>query len=127
MEQQSYPQQGYPVRPYRVNAFANASMIFGGFAIMSCMIFYITIFFGSLSILFGLLSRQDGLRMPTISKVGSITSAVAIGISILLTIYSFIFLIETFGAEALFNNPEEVLNQLINMMNQMTQIGGVTQ
>lgn len=124
MEQQPYP-NGRPVmQPYRGTGFATASLVCGVLSIMSCMIFYITFFFGSFSILFALLSRQDSLRMPTISKVGLGVSAIALLLTSILTASSVVFLLETYGLDMILNQPEQILEDLLRTMEEMTQMGG---
>lgn len=125
MEQQAY--QNRPPYPQnaRGNNFATASLICAVMAIMSCMIFYVTFFFGCFSILFAILSRQDGLRMPAASKLGLGISTLAIIAALGITAASFIFLMEHFGLDMLLHHPDQILEDLVEMMNEMTEMGGV--
>ncbi|MCI8417362.1 MAG: hypothetical protein HFI33_07720 [Lachnospiraceae bacterium] len=104
--------QPYTIPPYqnRPNAFAAASVIFGVISLVSCLIIYITVFFGCLSILFALLSRQESLKMPSSSQAGCVLSSVAISLSAILTAISFVYLIYLFGLETVMN-PEELLEK----------------
>jgi len=74
--------------------------------------------------LFALLSRQDTLRMPSGSKIGIGISVVAILLTGALTAVSLIFLLETFGLDMILNHPEQVLQELLQTMEDITQMGG---
>lgn len=125
MEQQPYQNPQAFMRPYRGTGFATASLVCSVMSVMSCMIFYVTFFFGSMSILFALLSRQDSLKMPTISKIGFAVSVIGILLTSILTISSVLFLLETFGLEMILNHPEQILEELLHTMEELTQMGGV--
>ena len=124
MEQQPYETRRPVMQPYRSTGFATASLICAVMSIMSCMIFYVTFFFACLSILFAILSRQDTLHMPGASKLGLGISVLAITGTITLTGSSLVFLVETFGLDMILNHPEQILEDLLKMMEEMTQMGG---
>ena len=126
MNQQIYEQTKPPMGTQRSTGFSTASMILGVMAIMSCMIIYVALFFGCLSIVFALLSRQDSLNMPTVSKVGFTFSIIAILISTILTGSSIAFLINHFGLEKLLTDPAQILEDLVGLMEELTQNGGVS-
>ena len=124
MEQQAY--QNRPPYPQnaRGNNFATASLICAVMAIMSCMIVYVTFFFGCMSILFAFLSRQDSFKMPSISKIGLGISIIGIVLTSVLTAGSLAFLLETFGLEMILQQPDQILEELLKMMEEIVQTGG---
>ena len=122
MEQQNTPRPS--VRPSRRMGFANAALMCGIMSIMSCMIFYVTFFFGCMSILFALLSRQDSLKMPSTAKTGLIIAVIGLLLTSILTAGSLSFLLDTFGLEMILQHPEQILDELLNMMEEISQTGG---
>lgn len=74
---QHYPHEEY----YQKNSFATAALILGGFAILGTTTILPAIFAGSLSILFGILSRKRRKKLSGAAKGGMICSAISIGIS----------------------------------------------
>ncbi len=128
MEQQPFPQQVYR---NRTNSFATAAIVFGILSIFNCMVVYAAVFFGSLSILFALLSRQEALKMPSSSQVGCILSSVSMVLSVILTAFTVAYLVHLFGWETVLN-PEELLTKYTEYLNTMSSeylnsIGGMTQ
>ncbi|MCI8854126.1 MAG: hypothetical protein HFI31_08535 [Lachnospiraceae bacterium] len=120
MEQQPYYYTGPTAS--RTNAFALASLISGILSLITCLIIYLTVFFGCLSIIFALLSRQEALKMPGSAQAGCVLSTVAMILSAVLTAISFVYLIYLFGWETV-QNPEELLRQYSEYMK---TLGGMT-
>lgn len=127
MEQQPFSQQVYR---NRTNSFATASIVFGILSIFSCMILYAAIFFGCMSILFALLSRQNALKMPSPSQAGCILSSISIVLSVILTAFTIAYLVFLFGWETVLN-PEELLTKYMEYLNSMSgdlnSMGGMMQ
>lgn len=112
------------------NPMATASLILGVIAIgLSFIIPPYALFCGCLSILFAILSRGSGFRMPDNAIAGFITSAFAIVIALLLSIvvlYVQQFLVERFGADVL-EDPlkmKQMLNELLQNYRNAPQTGG---
>ena len=124
MEQQPQNTPRPSIRPYRGTGFANAALVCGVMSVMSCTIIYVTCFFGCMSILFALLSRQDSLKMPSKAKTGLIISIIGILLTSILTASSLSFLLDTFGLEMILQHPEQILDELFRMMEEISQTGG---
>lgn len=122
MEQQPYPQPVYRSQP---NSFATASIVCGILSIFSCIIIYAALFFGSLSILFGLLSRREALTMPSSSQAGCILSSISMALSVVLTALAVAFLVQLFGWETVLD-PEKLMEAYMNYLNSINSIGGMT-
>lgn len=120
MEQHPYTQ---PVYQNPTNSFATASIVCGILSIFSCIVFYAALFFGSLSILFGLLSRRESLTMPGSSQAGCILSSISIVLSLVLTALAVAFLVHLFGWETVLD-PEKLMEEYIKYLN---SIGGMMQ
>jgi hypothetical protein len=116
MEQQPQTNPRPFIQPYRGTGFATAALLCGVMSVMSCMIFYVTFFFGCMSILFAFLSRQDSFKMPSISKIGLGISIIGIVLTSVLTAGSLAFLLETFGLEMILQQPDQILEELLKMM-----------
>ena len=118
MEQQPYPQPAYQ---RQANSFATASIVCGILSMFSCIVVYAALFFGSLSILFGLLSRREALTMPTSSQAGCILSSRSMVLSVILTALAVAFLVQLFGWETVLD-PEKLMEEYMSYLN---SIGGM--
>lgn len=119
-----------PLQRTKPNPMAATSFTLGVVAIgLSFIIPVYALFCGSLSILFAILSRGSGFRMPDKAIAGFIVSSFAIVIAILLsiaTLYIQQFLTQRFGADIL-DNPaklQQMLNELFQNYTNSLQTGG---
>lgn len=119
-----------PLQRTKTNPMATASLTFGVIAIgLSFTIPIYALFCGCLSILFALLSRGSGFRMPDKAIAGFIASSFAIVIAALLSIavlYVEQFLTQRFGADVL-NDPvkvQQLLNELADSYMNSLRTGG---
>ena len=119
-----------PLQRTKQNPMATASFFLGVTAIgLSFLIPVYALLCGSLSILFAILSRGSGFRMPDKAIAGFIASAFAIVIAILLSIavlYMQQFLTQKFGADIL-DDPaamQKMLNELMQNYKDSLQTGG---
>lgn len=86
----------YPIRQ-KPNAFAVASLVMGILAMVTLCTIYLPIVFGSLSIIFAILSKGSQKHMPGMSHAGIITAVSGIIFSVI-TIAATLFI--------LFTNPD---------------------
>ncbi len=111
------------------NAMAMASLILGALSVLSVLTVYYSVFFGSMGILFAVLSRGDSLKMPDKAVNGFIISAVSMSLSILLTAVSVFLMIRLFGLETALDPDalQEALTQLYTrLLNDLPATGGST-
>ncbi len=94
------------------NAFANASLILGGIAIVTFSSIYPAIFAGSLSIIFAMLSRRGTKRLHPLAKVGSICSAISVLLGILMLIFSMIYLPKFLKNDSFRSQMESMLHSI---------------
>lgn len=80
-----------------INSFAIASLVCGILSILMCCGGILSLPFGALSILFAVLSRRRGRRMPGMSIAGIWIGCVGILMGVLMTVYSFFMI---------FHNPD---------------------
>ena len=102
------------------NIMATASLSMGICAIISLFNVERAVFFGSLGILFACLSRGDSLKMPEKSVGGFATSIFAIVISVLLTLFSILLMVEMFGMETVMN-PEALQKAITDLYTQLLE------
>lgn len=119
-----------PLQQAKPNSMATASLILGGLAFFLALSPGYSLFCGCLSILFAILSRGSGLKMPDKAIIGLITSTIAIIITGLLffaALYLQQYLIQKFGADAL-KDPQTlqnlILEQFDQFLNQLRTGGG---
>ncbi len=62
--------------------------------------------------------------MPSISKIGLGISIIGIVLTSFLTAGSLAFLLETFGLEMILQQPDQILEELLKMMEEIVQTGG---
>ncbi len=105
------PYSGQPI-PKKANPFAIASMILGILSILSIITGVFPLIFGSLSILFVILSRRKNTPLEAPALAGSITACIGILLSVFLLIVSFALL------PTLMNDPE-YRNQLNSVSQSM--------
>ena len=97
----------------RPNGFAIASMVCGILAIVVCCTGILGIPLGALSILFAVLSKRRGRKLPGMSLAGILLSVAGILLGLLMTVYSFYLV---------FNDP--TIKEQTNIM--MEELYGVT-
>lgn len=83
----SYPPPPPPAKP--ANSFAIASTVCGITAVLSIATVYLPLIFGSLAIIFALLSKGYDKAMHTLAKSGIVTSIVAMLLTSMLLVFSF--------------------------------------
>ena len=110
-----YENQMQPPHP-PANGFATASLVLGILALVSVFTFTVIppFFFGSLSIIFGILSKHSSRKMSSKALTGTITSSCAFVANIAVCIVSFF---------VVFSNPQatqEYWNTVNEMYEQMT-------
>jgi hypothetical protein len=108
------------------NPMAMFSLILGITSFLFILNVYYALFFGCMGILFAVLSRGSGLKMPDKAIGGFAVSVVAITLSVVLTIASFYLMIRLFGLETA-TDPEALRNAVMDLYNRMLndmQAGG---
>lgn len=108
-------EQSTPTKP---NPMAMFSLILGIASFLFILNVYYALFFGCMGILFAVLSRGSGLKMPDKAIGGFAVSVVAISLSTVLTIASFYLMIRLFGLETA-TDPEALQNAVIELYNSM--------
>lgn len=94
----NYQNRDFPVRT-QGGGFANAAMILGIIAVVTAavMTIYPPFIFGSLAILFAILSRGKAPKLMTQAKAGIICAVAGIAVNISIIVFSFVFI---------FSNPD---------------------
>lgn len=108
-------QQPIQNRPKHSNGFFAAALVFGILSIATCCCIYSSIIFGSLGITFALLSRTDEKKFDRNARTGLILSIVGMVLSVVITIGSAIFTIQTYGSfDAFMDAYEETLENYMD-------------
>ena len=93
-------------------AMAFASLTCGILAIVSCTCFYFSLIFGSMAILFGLLSRGGERHMTDKATVGVALGGTGLGLTAVIYVIAFGILIQAYGGIA---NLTEAMNEMEDM------------
>lgn len=102
----------YQSIPTKKNPFIAASVLMGILSILSSCTIILSMIFGSLGIIFGILAHRKGQKMETDLTVGIVTSSIGLGFSIIIFIVALIF------SFSMLDNPEyrEYMNQVSEQM-----------
>lgn len=106
-----------PRRPiYRVNAFAQASFVFGLLSVFTCMMFFISIPCGALAITFALLSRDNQQPLRGRARKGLWIGVIGALGSTIITCIMIVAAVKSVGGW------EAFMNEFVNYYEQMTGI-----
>lgn len=90
-----------------------ASMILGILGLIMCCCIYPAIIFGSLALIFALLSRGGEMTMNSYAKAGMVLGIIGIVLGILLLIYAFVTVLTEFGGiEGYIDYIEDIMENM---------------